>query len=113
MSELPPSGATFSAPAHLFIKTERAALSAAEQPFQAAAFVNHNQPKDFKRREFHRADNPPTKLESRLDLPPKASTSGLEPHSFLLFDFSFQSPSARQQGIVGLPCLSWPAGGLE
>ena len=117
MSELSPSGATFSAPAHLLIKTERAVLSAAEQPSQAAAVVNP-QAGDSKRRELHNAILFFTGLETRLNHP-RASTLEREPRSSLPLGFPFQSPPALHSGIVwqdggrvGLPCPSRPSGGL-
>lgn len=116
MSELPPSGATFSAPAQLFVRTERAVLSAAEQPSQVAAVFNP-QAGDFRRRELHRAVVLFTGLEARLDHP-RVSALGRELHSLLPFGFPSQGPSALQPGIaeqcgghVGLPRPSRPSGG--
>lgn len=118
MSELPPSGATFSAPAHLFIETERAVLSAAEQPSQAAAVFNP-QAGGSKRRELHNAFLFFTGLETRLNHP-RASALEREPRSSLPFGFPFQNLSALRLRIagqdgdhVGLPRPARPAGGLE
>jgi len=117
MSEPPPAGVTFSAPARLFIKTERAVLSAAKQPSQAAAVVNP-QAGDFKRHELHSAVVFFTVLETRLDHP-WACAPEQQPDSSLPSGFPFQSLSALQQriagqdgGCVGLPHPSRPPGGL-